>query len=99
MQPKDGNEDFLARRRLLGGMVSATGVSAAALLGLNAAAAAASTPTGQPEAPDELFALARLHNYRTRRSSSWDRTGATKTRFPWNLARQPLFWRPPERAW
>ena len=28
-----------------------------------------------PDAPEELFALARLRNYKSRRSSSWDRTG------------------------
>jgi len=64
-----------ARRRLLGSMVSA-----AALLGLNAAGAAASPAAGavsEPEAvgADDLFALASLRNYKTRRSSSWDRTG------------------------
>jgi len=80
MHPFDSNESSPARRKLLGGMVSA-----AALLGLNAAGAAASapakntavTPPGEkaPEIPDELFAQARLRDYKTRRSSSWDRTG------------------------
>jgi len=80
MHPFDSNESSPARRKLLGGMVSA-----AALLGLNAAEAAASapakntavTPPGEkpPEIPDELFAQARLRDYKTRRSSSWDRTG------------------------
>ena len=59
---------------------------AAALLGLNAAGAAAATPaaapTGQPEIPDELFAQARLRNYKTRRSSSWDRTGGNRDAVP-----------------
>jgi hypothetical protein len=53
-------------------------------LGLNAATAAAVTPAAtdaapaepQPAAPRDLFALARLRRYKTRRSSSWDRTGA-----------------------
>jgi hypothetical protein len=74
MHSSDSNEGLPSRRKLLGGMVSA-----AALLGLNAAGAAASTPaatTRQPEILDELFAQARLRNYKTRRSSSWDRTGA-----------------------
>jgi hypothetical protein len=67
-------------------------VSAAALLGLNAAEAAAGAPAGtgiaQPPAepdlaaPEELFALARLRNYKTRRSSSWDRTGGNADAVP-----------------
>jgi hypothetical protein len=85
MHPLEANESFRTRRSLLGSMVSATGVSAAALLGLNATRAVASTPakTGtiappappELDAPEELFALARLRSYKTRRSSSWDRTG------------------------
>ncbi len=75
----DSNENLPARRKLLGGMVSA-----AALLGLNAATAVAGAPAvgalaapAEPGAamPEELFAQARLRNYKTRRSSSWDRTG------------------------
>ena len=80
MQYKDGNEGFRARRRLLGGMVSATG--AAALLGLNATGAQAGVPTGLQEAPEELLAPARLRNYKTRRSSSWDRTGGNADAMP-----------------
>jgi hypothetical protein len=75
MHPSDSNESSPARRKLLGGMVSA-----AALLGLNAAGAAASPSPSQggpapPPFPEELIAQARLRNYKTRRSSSWDRTG------------------------
>jgi hypothetical protein len=83
MHSSDSNEGLPARRKLLGGMVSA-----AALLGLNAAGAAASSPaaapapTGQPETPDELFAQARLRTYKTRRSSSWDRTGGNRDATP-----------------
>jgi hypothetical protein len=83
MHSSDSNEGLPVRRKLLGGMVSA-----AALLGLNAAGAAASSPaaapapTGQPETPDELFAQARLRNYKTRRSSSWDRTGGNRDATP-----------------
>ncbi len=83
MHSSDSNEGLPVRRKLLGGMVSA-----AALLGLNAAGAAASSPaaapapTGQPEIPDELFAQARLRNYKTRRSSSWDRTGGNRDATP-----------------
>ena len=73
-------------------MISGAGVSAAALLGMNAAGAAASTPAGtgvipppaelELAAPDELFALARLRNDKTRRSSSWDRTGGNADAVP-----------------
>jgi hypothetical protein len=72
MHSSDSNESSPARRKLLGGMVSA-----AALLGLNAAAGASPAP-GAPEPPsfpEELVAQARLRSYKTRRSSSWDRTG------------------------
>lgn len=80
MHSSDFNEGLPVRRKLLSSMVSA-----AALLGLNSAGAAASTsgktaavpPPGEPApaAPEELFELARLRSYKTRRSSSWDRTG------------------------
>ncbi len=83
MHPSDPIGSFPARRKLLGGMVSA-----AALLGLSTAGAAASAPgaagatSGQPEIPDELFAQARLRSYRSRRSSSWDRTGGNRDAIP-----------------
>jgi hypothetical protein len=67
IQPSD------MRRKILSGLVSATGVSAAALLGTTAARGDA-----QPQvaaAPEELFAAARLRGYKARRSSSWDRSG------------------------
>jgi len=59
-------------------MASVAGVSAAGLLGMNATTAAASAPAPEGAAviPDELLAQARLRSYKTRRSSSWDRTGA-----------------------
>ena len=88
MHQFDADENFRARRRLLGAMASATGVSAAALLGVGATRAAASTPeTGGAEAshaaaPDEFLALARLRNYKSRRSSSWDRTGGNRDAIP-----------------
>jgi hypothetical protein len=84
MHPSDPNESLPARRRLLGAMASVAGVSAAGLLGMNAASAAASTVAADatqarepmpPAFPDELLAQARLRSYKTRRSSSWDRTG------------------------
>ena len=85
MHPKDCNESSPVRRKLLGGMVGA-----AALLGLNATAAGASAAEGggaapsEPmlEAPEDLFALARLRSYKTRRSSSWDRTGGNADAVP-----------------
>jgi len=82
MQPTDSNDSFRARRKLLGAMVS--GVSAAALLGLTAPAAAGAEPeaaaTNPPAMPDavaprDLLDQARLRSYKARRSSSWDRTG------------------------
>ena len=84
MHPSDPNESLPARRRLLGAMASVAGVSAAGLLGMNAASAAASTVAADakqarepmpPAFPDELLAQSRLRSYKTRRSSSWDRTG------------------------
>jgi hypothetical protein len=76
MHPFDAKENFRGRRRILGGLAAATGVSAAALAGMNAAPAGAQE-LKMPEAgaQEELFALARLRNYRNLRSSSWDRTG------------------------
>jgi hypothetical protein len=87
MQPTDTNEALPARRKLLGSIASG-----AALLGLSAAGAAASTtsktaaaappPMPEPAAPEELFAMAKLRNYKTRRSSSWDRTGGNNDAVP-----------------
>ena len=86
MQPTDKNNAMPARRKLLGSMVSA-----AALLGLNAAGAAASSAAGpaagavtepEPCGADDLFALASLRSYKTRRSSSWDRTGGNDDSVP-----------------
>jgi hypothetical protein len=57
--------------------------SAGALLGLGAASAPgvqAATPSG--DAPEELLAMARLRNYKTRRSSSWDRSGGNNDAVP-----------------
>ena len=72
------NETLPARRKLLSSMVSA-----AALFGLNATGAAASPTASVIPAPPEsdaagsedIFAFARLRNYKTRRSSGWDQTG------------------------
>ncbi len=88
MHPFDPKENFRARRRLLSAMASATCVSAATLLGAGAASAAAATPAisgaaeSDPEAPEQFLALARLRNYKSRRSSSWDRTGGNRDAIP-----------------
>jgi len=76
MQFSDKNESLPARRKLLGGLASVAGVSAASLLGMNATSAAASAPSTSNEGvPEGLLEQARLRSYKTRRSSSWDRTG------------------------
>ncbi len=87
MRSPDPLEGSPARRKLLGSMVSA-----AALLGLNAAGAAASEPAPlgaapapsdhAPAEPEELFALARFRGYKSRRSSSWDRSGGNGDAIP-----------------
>ena len=87
MPPSNPRESSPVRRKLLGTMVSA-----AALLGLNAAGAAASEhaseggaampPDQTPAVPEELLALARLRTYKSRRSSSWDRTGGNADAVP-----------------
>ena len=92
MHLSDPNENLPARRRLLGAMASVAGVSAAGLLGMNAtsAAAAVSGETAMalpaepmlPEFPEELLAQARLRSYKSRRSSSWDRTGGNGDAVP-----------------
>jgi hypothetical protein len=53
----------------------AGGVSAAAMLGTNSPGAASEPGKHESAVPEELFALARLRNYKNLRSSSWDRTG------------------------
>jgi hypothetical protein len=80
MHPFDPNESSPARRKLLGGMVSA-----AAVIGLGAAPAAfaakkAAAP--EPETPEELIAMAKLRSYKTRRSSSWDWAGGNNDAVP-----------------
>ena len=73
----------IGRRKMLGGLAAG-----AALLGWSSASASASAPA-QPNsataggiAPDQLFAQARLRSYKTRRSSSWDRTGGNGDAVP-----------------
>jgi hypothetical protein len=77
MHSSSPNEGFPVRRKLLGAMASVAGVSAAGLLGMGAEAALGMAPKAAPATPppDELFEQARLRSYKTRRSSSWDRSG------------------------
>jgi len=94
MPSSKGNESSLARRRLLGAMASVAGASAAGMLGLNATNAAAAPAGASPEGglaappasaeatPDELLSQARLRSYKTRRSSSWDRSGGNGDAVP-----------------
>jgi hypothetical protein len=55
--------------------------AAGALLGLNATQSAASAKSAEPavpapaQTPDALFAMSRLRDYKSKRSSSWDKTG------------------------
>ena len=70
----DANSNLPARRKLLGTMATAAGAVA---LGFGANATQAQpSPAGNAPEPEELFGPARLRDYKTRRSSSWDRTGA-----------------------
>jgi len=74
------NDNLPARRRLLGVMASAAG---AAALGIGAREAVAQpSATTNAVAPEELFAPARLRDYKTRRSSSWDRSGGNGDAVP-----------------
>lgn len=64
------------RRKLIGSLASAAAIAGMAQLGT--ASASATPASGAASAPtnnDELFSLARLRSYKSRRSSSWDRTG------------------------
>jgi len=80
MDAQDARELSRTRRRLLGGL-AASSVAAAALSGMSAPTAAAQGMT-ESGAREELFELARLRNYKNRRSSSWDRTGGNSDRIP-----------------
>jgi Protein of unknown function (DUF2961) len=79
MHPSDPGQPFPARRKLLRGIVSA-----AAIAGLGAASSTSMAAPSQDHesVPEELFAQARLRSYKTRRSSSWDRSGANGDAVP-----------------
>lgn len=73
-----------SRRRVLGSIAGA-----GALLGLSAAATPAaafeSAPPAPAQDPGAIMHLARLRSYKTRRSSSWDRTGGNGDSVPVNV--------------
>jgi hypothetical protein len=75
----DANHPAPTRRRLLGAIASVAGAST--LLGTAASSAQAPAMPDVP-APEELFAPARLRDYKARRSSSWDRTGGNGDAIP-----------------
>jgi hypothetical protein len=85
LKPVDGENKAagIGRRKMLGLLASG-----AAVLGLNSAGAAAETGAQMPPAeegriaPEQLFAQARLRTYKTRRSSSWDRSGGNGDAVP-----------------
>ena len=85
LTPVDGENPAagIGRRKMLGLLASG-----AAVLGLNSAGAAAETGAQMPPAeegriaPELLFAQARLRTYKTRRSSSWDRSGGNGDAVP-----------------
>jgi hypothetical protein len=84
-------EKPLGRRQLLGTIASVAGVSLAGvstvgLLGSEPAHATAlpPPPSDAPHSvePEDLFEPARLRSYKSRRSSSWDRTGGNDDSVP-----------------
>ena len=78
MTAKDLSANSATRRKVLGAMAS-TG----ALLGLGAASAPKSEAAETTaDSPDNLLSMARLRNYKARRSSSWDRSGGNNDAVP-----------------
>jgi hypothetical protein len=78
-------ESSPARRKLLGSMVSAAALLGLSATGTSASPASSTAPASSgPEAAaaDDLLALARLRDYKTRRSSSWDRSGGNGDSVP-----------------
>ena len=74
------NSSLRTRRNLLGAIAGA--VPAAALFASPSAAAIAAPAPPAESVPDDLFSLARLRTYKSRRSSSWDRTGGNADSVP-----------------
>jgi hypothetical protein len=79
MNSSRSSSSLRTRRNLLGAIAGA--VPAAALLASPSAAGAAPAPAAETPA-DDLFSLARLRSYKSRRSSSWDRTGGNADSVP-----------------
>ena len=78
MHSNEVNGQTTTRRKALG-----TIAAAGALLGLNASNASAEPSVPSPEPmPDALVSMARLRDYKCRRSSSWDRTGGNADFIP-----------------
>jgi hypothetical protein len=85
LKPVDGENPItgIGRRKMLGLLASG-----AAVLGLNSTGATAEPGAAMPPAeegriaPEQLFAQARLRSYKTRRSSSWDRSGGNGDAVP-----------------
>ncbi len=67
------SQNLRTRRKILGAL--AGGIPAAALLGAPATDVGAEPGPESGEVPSGMLDLARLRSYRSRRSSSWDRTG------------------------
>jgi len=93
MTPQTPKAIFPARRKLLSSMASA-----AAIAGFGSAAYAApaigriETSTGPDDyIPEELFSLARLRSYKSRRSSSWDRSGGNGDAVPIEAGKSATF--------
>src|SRR6516164_3417506 len=66
------------RRKVIGTLAAAgalLGVDATTAVASQKKAAEAPTPVAPPSAPDALFSMARLRDYKCHRSSSWDTTG------------------------
>ena len=87
MQSSDYPNSFASRRRVLGALATVAGTSA--LLGKGEAqAAVAAAP--DPSEPGDLFGPARLRSYKTRRSSSWDRSGGNGDAVPVDPGKEAL---------
>jgi hypothetical protein len=73
--------DEMGRRKMLGLLASGLATGAA---GLAVSLAAGAEKPAQPamEIPNDLFEQARLRSYKTRRSSSWDRSGGNGDAVP-----------------